>query len=594
MQGAGKLACGAWRGAWRAAHEPWVNRSVRWIGSHVRGWVGEQDARVHGAVAAPSMRLLTRRAVRGALSVEDGGLRVRLGEGGGVFDASWLWVNDPVHWDASTGQRITAVSSIPEPGRLRVSSVSRAEDGRVRVEWDYGGWRSEGGGPQPAWSLFSTDWLQQHAYASASVGAAGVSGGVWAGSPLMPGPNAGPAAAAFARMDWAALRDSEQGALRLGHELAVAGAVIVEGCPTGRGSVLEVAGRVAPAMPTIYGTTFDVVAEAEEQGDDAGDAGGAAKRPINVAYSTAALEPHIDLVYYESPPGLQLLLTRRFDGGVPGGESTMVDGMAAAELLRQRDPAAFLVLCTVPATFQKVHYARARPAHMVYHRPHIATAHSGAAVLATAGPRLAGWAAALRSALERRGGAGAAEAEAEAAGDLAELAAALGPVTGVFWAPPFEGPLRVTAEWVRPYMGAYRALERVICGGDPRRPPHARAAPGDHVPWLEHRLAPGQCLVFNNRRMLHGRRTYALRHAMPPTPQERDRAAGPLGTPFRRHLEGCYVNIDEFASRLRHLHVAVGAHLPDTIYHVGNQTAEGHRLLLSDDPVKLSHQPPLH
>ena len=29
--------------------------------------------------------------------------------------------------------------------------------------------------------------------------------------------------------------------------------------------------------------------------------------PINIAYSGTKLLPHMDLVYYESPPGLQLL-----------------------------------------------------------------------------------------------------------------------------------------------------------------------------------------------------------------------------------------------------------------------------------------------
>ena len=31
------------------------------------------------------------------------------------------------------------------------------------------------------------------------------------------------------------------------------------------------------------------------------------ENPINIAYSNAVLDFHMDLVYYESPPGLQLL-----------------------------------------------------------------------------------------------------------------------------------------------------------------------------------------------------------------------------------------------------------------------------------------------
>jgi len=44
------------------------------------------------------------------------------------------------------------------------------------------------------------------------------------------------------------------------------------------------------------------------------------------------------------------------------------------------------------------------------------------------------------------------------------------------------------------------------------------------------RLNPGECLIFNNRRMLHGRTKFELNG----------------GT---RHLEGCYTNLDEFRSR---------------------------------------------
>ena len=37
----------------------------------------------------------------------------------------------------------------------------------------------------------------------------------------------------------------------------------------------------------------------------------ATPKPINVAYSNVNLDFHMDLVYYESPPGLQLLFAIR-------------------------------------------------------------------------------------------------------------------------------------------------------------------------------------------------------------------------------------------------------------------------------------------
>ena len=90
------------------------------------------------------------------------------------------------------------------------------------------------------------------------------------------------------------------------------------------------------------GETFRVVSE---------------ETPINVAYSTVGLALHQDLVYYESPPGLQVgtiaracrptsliiaapqfLHAVRFDGDVKGGESTLLDGAALLERFRRDEP----------------------------------------------------------------------------------------------------------------------------------------------------------------------------------------------------------------------------------------------------------------
>ena len=65
---------------------------------------------------------------------------------------------------------------------------------------------------------------------------------------------------------------------------------------------------------------------------------------------------------------VQLLHCRRFSDGVRGGESTFLDGFLVAEELRRRRPDAFATLLRVPATFQKIHYARASPAHIVCQR----------------------------------------------------------------------------------------------------------------------------------------------------------------------------------------------------------------------------------
>ena len=67
---------------------------------------------------------------------------------------------------------------------------------------------------------------------------------------------------------------------------------IVRNVPVIENTVLKLAELIAPVQTTIYGQLFDVKVD---------------KNPINIAYSNQELEFHMDLMYYESPPGLQFL-----------------------------------------------------------------------------------------------------------------------------------------------------------------------------------------------------------------------------------------------------------------------------------------------
>jgi len=238
---------------------------------------------------------------------------------------------------------------------------------------------------------------------------------------------------------------------------------VLEGAPDDDEAGCRAAERIAPVMATIYGRAWDVV--------DSPDA-------INVAYTSVALPLHMDLAYYESPPGLQLLHCRCFDAQVTGGESVLLDSFEAAKLFSVRHPREFELLARVPATFVKEHFARERPVVMRYRRPHFALNGSG------------------------------------------EL-------TGIFWAPPFDGPLCAPLEDVGPYYAAYRCFDAFLTGLVETRG------------WT-FRLCAGEVVTFNNRRLLHGRTSFE--------------ANG--GT---RALRGCYVSIDEFASRLAVLDRTHGA-----------------------------------
>ena len=231
------------------------------------------------------------------------------------------------------------------------------------------------------------------------------------------------------------------------------GLCLVKDVPTTSQTVVSLAESISPVPDTLYGKCFDVVYE---------------EYPINIAYSNVGIVPHVDLQYYESPPGIQLLHCIQFDSTVEGGESLFVDAFKCAEQLRECDPKAFATLSRVPFTFRKDHMKRQNPAQMFYSRPIISLNHRDE-------------------------------------------------VIGVNWSPPFEAPPRVPVDDVAELYRAYSVFRSLV---NDEGSPH----------FLKFRLQQGECISFLQRRMLHGREKYTVANG-------------------RRHLQGCYLNVDDFLSR---------------------------------------------
>jgi gamma-butyrobetaine dioxygenase len=191
---------------------------------------------------------------------------------------------------------------------------------------------------------------------------------------------------------------------------------------------LKITGKVSPHIQgTFYGGVTDVMVN---------------ENPINFAYGAASLNPHMDMPFYESHPGLVILQCLRNDECVTGGESTIVDALAVVEKLRVTHPHHFSTLVKVPTTFHRIHYERDYPVHMVYRTPLI-----------------------------------------HLNGD--------GQIVKLRWSPQNDGPLQVPEEDVQPYYEAYVCL--------------ARALKDDQQFQIRHRLQPGDMLTVNNHRILHGR-----------------------------------------------------------------------------------------
>lgn len=89
----------------------------------------------------------------------------------------------------------------------------------------------------------------------------------------------------------------------------------------------------------------------------------------------------------------------------------------------------------------------------------------------------------------------------------------------LWWSPPFLGTWPDHSTEHRDYFLAARAVERLI---------------HDESNMYEHKLKPGECVLFDNRRVLHGRRAF-------------DVSSSPGGS---RWLRGAYISDEDFKSRV--------------------------------------------
>lgn len=195
----------------------------------------------------------------------------------------------------------------------------------------------------------------------------------------------------------------------------------------------------------------------------------------NVAYTNEFLCLHQDLMYLREPPRIQVL--HCLENGCEGGDSLFSDGLRAAHDLRLNSPTSYGLLAASPVDF---HYARGGHYWHNHHKTinvHPTRRHE---------------------------------------------------VVDVRWSPPFQAPFWTALREgtsVSPFgraagsvVGKWHEAARVF-----------RDSIEDPASMVQFRLQPGDCVVFDNWRVLHGRRAF-------------DTGSG------RRHLRGTYVENQAFNS----------------------------------------------
>lgn len=244
-------------------------------------------------------------------------LKVIWGDGSAArFHAVWLRDNapDPDTRSATNGQRLITVLDIP--AGTRIDNASIAGQG-ITVRFV----------PDGKTVTFQADWLRRHAYDAAERHEPG-----WTSPEIE---------------RW----DGTQGRLHapaehsacvadrkvLGQWLAQVrhrGFAVMRGVPRESGALCKVAELFGYVRETNYGRWFEVRAEVN---------------PNNLAYTNLGLQAHTDNPYRDPVPTLQILAC--LENTVAGGESIVVDGFKAVEILKERNPDGFDLLSRHCARF---------------------------------------------------------------------------------------------------------------------------------------------------------------------------------------------------------------------------------------------------
>ncbi|XP_034539921.1 trimethyllysine dioxygenase, mitochondrial [Notolabrus celidotus] len=126
------------------------------------------------------------------------------------------------------------------------------------------------------------------------------------------------------------------------------GFAFVEGVPATVEATEAVTQRVSIIRETTYGRMWSFTADFS-RGD--------------TAYSTLALDRHVDTTYFHEPCGIQVFHCIKH--AATGGKTLLVDGFYAAEKVRQRSPENFEMLSSLPIPHEYIENTGDHRNHMI-------------------------------------------------------------------------------------------------------------------------------------------------------------------------------------------------------------------------------------
>ena len=254
------------------------------------------------------------------------------------FNFLWLRDNCPTAHDKDSRHRmfnILKVSQNISPKKYNVNS-----NGKLEIEWSEGEHKS----------YYDPSWLRENCYT--------LKNKKNYISPYELWDNALTNNLNSINIEHDEIINSKEGLIKWLELLHYKGISIVKNAPIEKNSAFPLLNKISHTRETFFKTPFEVLN---------------VPKPNNSAYTAHALRNHMDLPWFENPPGYQFLHCLINDA--EGGDSSAVDGFAVADHLRNNEKEIFETLVRVPLKFRDKDYTQ--NIHRSFHAPAISLTKDG-------------------------------------------------------------------------------------------------------------------------------------------------------------------------------------------------------------------------
>ena len=237
------------------------------------------------------------------------------------FNYLWLRDNCPTAHDKDSRHRMFNILNVSQ--NINPKNYSVKEDGKLEIEWSEGDHTS----------YYDPNWLRENCYT--------IKNKQKYVSPYKLWDSSLEKNLKSIQIDHDEIINSKEGLVKWLELLHYTGIAIVKNAPIEKNSALKVLNRISHTRETFFNTPFEVIN---------------IPKPNNSAYTAHALRNHMDLPWFENPPGYQFL--HCLVNSAKGGDSSAVDAFAVADYLKKNEKDIFDTLVNTPLKFRDKDYTQ--------------------------------------------------------------------------------------------------------------------------------------------------------------------------------------------------------------------------------------------